>query len=96
MPVVDALASEFADQVTFLAIAGRASLDATTPRAAQLLPSGHVLWSLDESVWETYGVFGQPVTFLISADDVLLDQTFGFRGEAEIRANVDRLLGTLG
>ena len=94
MPVVDAIAPDYADEVTFLAVAGRAPLDATTERAAELLPSGRVLWGLDESIWETYGVFGQPVSFAISADMTIVGQWFGLRSDADIRATLDALAAT--
>jgi len=55
------------------------------------MTSGHMLWSLDESVWEAYEVFGQPVTFLLSADDVIVDQWYGLRSESEIRSALDDL-----
>jgi hypothetical protein len=55
-----------------------------------------MLWSLDESVWESYDVFGQPVTFAISADKVIVDQWFGVRDEGQIRATLDILASTAG
>lgn len=79
--------------MTFLAVAGRASLEATTPRAAQLMTSGAMSWSLDESIWEAYEVFGQPVTFLISADDHVVGEWYGLRSEADIREALDHLAG---
>lgn len=91
MPVIDSIAPDYDGEVTFLAVGGRAGLDATTTRAAELMPSGSMLWSLDDSVWESYEVFGQPVTFVISADKVIVDQWFGVRNEAEIRATLDTL-----
>ncbi len=94
MPVVDSIATDYSDDVTFLAVAGRASLDATTPVAEQLLTSGSVSWGLDEAIWEAYEVFGQPVTFLISADDYVVGQWFGQRSESDIREALDHLAGT--
>jgi len=91
LPVIDSIAPDYDGEVTFLAVGGRAGLDATTTRAAELMPSGSMLWSLDDSVWESYEVFGQPVTFVISADKVIVDQWFGVRNEAEIRATLDTL-----
>ena len=93
MPVVDAIAPDYEGDVTFLAIAGRSSLDATTVRAAELLQSGVVSWSLDESIWETYQVFGQPVTFAISAGGAVVDSWFGLRDQSEIRTVLDGLAG---
>lgn len=96
MPVVDAIASDYADEVTFVAVAGRASLEATAPVAEQLMPSGNMLWGLDESVWETFGVFGQPVTFVISADDVIVSSWSGLRNAEDIRQTLDQFAGTAG
>lgn len=93
MPVIESIAAEYQDEVTFLAVAGRSSLDATTARANELIPSGNVLWTLDESIWEAYDVFGQPVTFAISHDDVIVETWFGLRNEAEIRSVLDALAG---
>ena len=81
--------------MTFLAVAGNgSSLDATTARAAQLIPSGNVLWTIDDSVWDAYGVGYQPVTFAISHDDVVVETWFGRAGEADIRRVLDQLAGT--
>ena len=96
MPVIDAIAPDYDGEVTFLAVGGRAGLEATTSRAAELMPSGSMLWSLDDSVWESYDVFGQPVTFAISADKVIVDQWFGVRDEGQIRATLDILASTAG
>ena len=94
MPVVEALAGSYGDDVTFLAIAGRSSLDATTAVANQLIPSGDVLWTLDESIWEAYQVFGQPVTYVVSAGGAVVDSWSGLRSESEIRGVLDELAGT--
>ena len=94
MPVVESIAADYQGEVTFLAVAGRAGLDATTARANELIPSGNVKWTLDESIWEAYEVFGQPVTFLISHDDVLVANWFGLAAEADIRDALDQLAGT--
>jgi len=96
LPVVDSIAPDYDGEVTFLAIGWKGSLEATERRAAELMPSGKVLWALDESVFETYEVFGQPVTFAISADKVIIDQWFGIRNEGEIRATLDILASTAG
>jgi hypothetical protein len=94
LPVIDTIAPDYEGEVTFLAMGGRSGLDATTARAAELMPSGSMLWSLDDAVWESYEVFGQPVTFAISADKVIVDQWSGVRNEAEIRATLDILATT--
>jgi len=94
LPVVESIAADYQGEVTFLAVAGRAGLDATTVRANELIPSGNVKWTLDESIWEAYEVFGQPVTFLISHDDVLVANWFGLQAEADIRDALDQLAST--
>ncbi len=94
MPVVESIAADYQGDVTFLAVAGKASLDATAARANELIPSGNIVWTLDESIWEAYEVFGQPVTFLISHDDVLVANWFGLSAEADIRSALDQLAGS--
>jgi hypothetical protein len=96
LPVIDSIAPDYEGEVTFLAVGGRSGLDATTARAAEFMPSGSMLWNLDDSVWETYEVFGQPVTFAIAANKVIVDQWFGVRNQAEIRATLDILVATAG
>ena len=92
MPVVDAIATEYAGDVTFLAVAGRASFDASAPVAEALMPSGNIQWGLDESLWEAFEVFGQPVTFAISHDGVIVDNWYGLRDGTEIRDILDGLV----
>ena len=95
MPVIEAIAADYQGQVTFLAVAGNgSSLDATTARANDLIPSGNVKWTIDDGVWNTYGVGYQPVTFAISHDKVVVAEWFGAAGEADIRDVLDQLAGT--
>jgi hypothetical protein len=91
LPVVDTVAADYLDDVTFLAVAGRAGLDRTASRAAELF-SSNLIWGLDDSVWELYGVFGQPFTLLITGDDRVVDQWFGALPEAELRTRIERLV----
>ena len=91
MPVVDAIASDYQDEVSFLAVAGRAGLDRTTTVAQQLL-SDNVPWGLDESIWELYGVLGQPFTVLVTGDDRIVGSWFGLLPEEDIRAQLDALV----
>jgi len=93
LPAVDGIATEYGGDVTFLAVAGRSGLAATEAAAARLMPSGAMSWTLDESIWETYEVFGQPVTFAISANGVVVDSWFGLRDDGEIRGVLDQLVG---
>ena len=94
MPVVDAIATEYADEVTFLAPAWKGTLEATTARANQLLPSGVIRWGLDseEAVFQAFGVPYQPVTVLIAADGTIFESWAGFREEAGIRQSLDALV----
>ena len=94
MPVLDALSGEYSDQVTFVGVAGRSDLGATTARAAELMPSGNILWGLDGEmgIWEAYGVRSQPVTVLITSRGEIIDAVFFLADENAIRAKIERLI----
>lgn len=70
-------------------MAGRSAFDRTAARAAELF-SDNLAWGLDESIWELYGVFGQPYTVVID-QGVIVDEWFGLRSEDEIRSRLDSL-----
>ena len=91
MPVVDEVAADYLDEVSFVAVAGRADFDRTADRAGELF-STNLMWGLDESIWEAYGVFGQPFTVLISGDDRIVDSWFGTLPEDEMRSRLDGLV----
>jgi hypothetical protein len=95
LPVVAEISTDYQDEVTFLAVAGRGELDATTERAAELFGE-RLLWGLDDSVWDLYGVTGQPMTLLITGDDRVVQRWPGLLDETEIRDNLDRLVATAG
>ena len=90
MPVVDEVAVDYEDDVRFVAVAGRSSLEDTAAEADALF--SRLDWGLDDSIWDLYGVFGQPVTFLITGSDVTVDTWAGALGEDEIRARLDSLV----
>lgn len=90
MPVVDAVAADYLDDVTFLAVAGKSDLDRTAARANDLL-TGNLQWGLDDSIWDLYGVPGQPATVLV-VDGVIVDQWFGAAPEDLLRERLDRLV----
>lgn len=94
LPVVDALAGEYGDEVAFVAPAWKGSFDATAERAAELLPSGRVRWGLDadEDIFAAYGVPYQPATVLIASDGTVMEGWLGARGESEMRQAIERLL----
>ena len=84
------MAADYLDDVTFLAVAGKADMPRTSARAAELI-SGNLLWGLDDSIWDLYGVPGQPATVLV-ADGVIVDQWFGALPEDVLRERLDRLV----
>lgn len=98
MPVVDQLAADYADEVTFLAIAWRGSLDDTRSRAESIMPSGLIRWGLDadESIFEAYGVPYQPVTVLVTHDKIVKTEWPGLKAEDEMRAEIEALIATSG
>ena len=98
MPVVDALAAEYADRIDFVAPAWRSSFQLTEQRAQELFLSGEIKWGLDEtrSIFALYGVPYQPVTFLIAADKTIVEAWPGLRGEEELRAAIENLLAVSG
>lgn len=98
MPVIDDLAAEYGDRVDFVAPAWKASSSATAERAAELLPSGKVMWGLDadQVVFAAYQVPYQPVTVLITHDRVIFDSWLGARAEEEMRQAIETLLDLAG
>jgi len=90
LPVVDSLIPDYEDAVRSIGVAGRAGYDETAARAEELLDN--LEWGLDQSVWDLYGIRGQPVSLLITGNDVVVDQWFGALDEAEIRAKLDQLV----
>ncbi|MFV1970743.1 MAG: TlpA family protein disulfide reductase [Acidimicrobiia bacterium] len=90
MPVVDQVANDYLDDIDFVAIAGRGSLDATRDVADGLF-SDNLMWGLDNSVWDLYGVRGQPTSLLVS-DGVVVDLWFGQMPASEMRERLDNLV----
>ena len=90
MPVIDAVAPDYADTVEFVAVAGQSDFNATKERADELL--SNVPWGLDDAIWDLYGVRGQPVSYLITGSDVVVGNWFGAAGEEELREALDELV----
>lgn len=94
MPVVDAIAKDYADRVSFVAVAWKGTLEDTAQRAAELMPSGTIKWGLDEKeeIFARYAVPYQPVTILIDAGKVVVQSWRGPRQAESIRAALDELV----
>jgi len=88
--VIDRVANDYQQDIVFLAVAGRGYLGTTQERAASLF-GDNLLWGLDDSVWATYGVTGQPTSLLVS-DGVVVDFWFGTIGEDGMRERLDNLV----
>lgn len=98
MPVVDGLAAEYSDRVDFVAPAWKSSFELTQERAAEVMPSGHIMWGLDaeQEVFGLYGVPYQPVTVLIAGDKTVVESWDGLRADEEIRESLERLIALSG
>lgn len=84
------MANDYLDEVTFLAVAGKGTMEATAEEASTLF-SDNLNWGLDESIWDLYGVPGQPATVLI-AQGVVVDMWFGETSAEFLRERIDRLI----
>jgi hypothetical protein len=91
LPVVDKVAADYQDDIVFLAVAGRAGESETAARAGELF-SDRLLWGLDDGIWDLYGVPYQPVSVLISGNDVIVDGWAGALGEEALRQRLDDFL----
>ena len=98
MPVIDKLAAEYSDRIDFVAPAWKGTFEATSQRAAEVLPSGAVMWGLDEAqaIFELFGVPYQPVTVLIAHDDTVVEAWPGVRSEEEIRQALENVIALAG
>lgn len=96
MPVIDKVSADYADQVSFLAVAWRGTEGDTRDEAAQLIPSGRIQWGLDDSeeIFGLYGIPYQPASVLITHDGIVFDEWAGAVGEDELRSQLDALVAT--
>lgn len=90
LPVIDEVANDYLDDIAFVAVAGRGDLGATRERAPTMF-SDNLQWGLDDSIWNLYGVPGQPSSVLI-VDGVIVDKWFGALGDVELRKRFDNLV----
>jgi hypothetical protein len=94
LPDVDALAEEYSDRIDFVAPAWKGSSQATLAAANTYLPSGHVMWGLDEDedIFQKYGIPYQPVTILIASDQTVVADWAGLKSEEELRNILEMLI----
>jgi hypothetical protein len=94
LPVVDRLATEYAEEVAFVAPAWKGTAEDTAERAAEILPSGNVQWGLDagEEIFSAYAVPYQPVTVLVTGSGMIFDRWAGALEEAELRERIEALV----
>jgi hypothetical protein len=81
-----------------VAPAWKSTFELAEERAAELMPSGKIMWGLDpeEEIFSLYGVPYQPVTVLIAADKTVVDAWAGVRAEDQIRSALDHLISLTG
>jgi sulfur transfer complex TusBCD TusB component (DsrH family) len=76
-------------------VAGRGDFESSAAVAADLL-SDNVAWALDETIWELYGIRGQPASVMITGDDILVEGWYGALGEDALREKFDYLVSLSG
>ena len=91
MPVIDAVASDYQDTVTFLAVAGRSTPEASEARVGDWFSPDRILWGYDDALWDVYGIPYQPISVLITSDGYEVDRIFGPASEEELRTALDDL-----
>ena len=88
------MAEEYEGRVRVVAPAWKSNLSNTARVAGDLLPSGQVMWGLDEAedIFSAYGVGYQPAGAIVAADGSLVVTWPGARDVGEIRDTLDTLL----
>jgi len=92
LPVIDAVAPDYQDEITIVAVAGRSTPEASANRVGDWFSPDRLLWGYSDDVWTLYGIPGQPVSVLITSDGFEVDRWFGAVGESELRNSLDQLL----
>lgn len=92
--MLEKLAQEYGERMTFLAPAWRSTLERTRMEANKLIPSGAVKWGLDdgEEIFSAYGVPYQPVTVLVTKSKKIADIVGGAGTEEQLRSQIEDLL----
>ena len=73
-------------------MAGSSTPERSAERVGVWFSPDRLLWGYSDDLWELYAIPYQPVSVLISSDDVVVDRWFGAVGEAELRRALDRLV----
>ncbi len=94
--MIDAVASDYQDRVTFVAVAQNSTPEASAARVGDWFSPDRLLWGYSDEIGPWYGVRGQPVSFLITSDGKVAATWFGGIPEADIRAELDFLLEVSG
>jgi len=92
LPVIDDVATDYLEDVEFVALAWKASFEKTKERAEDLF-SDNLNWGLDEDhdVFGLYGIPGQPASVIVYRG-VVVDAWFGAIGEEELRDRLDAVV----
>jgi hypothetical protein len=90
--VIDAVASDYLQSVTFVAVAQNSSPEASARRVGDWFSPARLLWGYSDEIGPSFGVRGQPVSLLITGDDFIVDRWSGSLPEPEIRARLDALV----
>jgi hypothetical protein len=85
LPVIDAVASDYQDTVTFLAVAGRSTPEASQQRVGVWFSPDRILWGYSDELWDLYGVPYQPVSVLITSDGYEVNRWYGEASEESLR-----------
>lgn len=93
-PEIADVASRYADQVTLFGVAGRGELDAMADFVSDTGTEAitHVA-DLDGSIWNSYGIYGQPA-FAFIDDDGTVEVFVGSMGGDALAERVDALIAT--
>ena len=94
--MIDAVASDHQDSVTFVAVAQNSTPEASEARVGVWFSPDRMLWGYSDEIGPLYGARGQPVSVLITSRGKIAAQWFGQRPEPELRAEIDRLIALSG
>lgn len=91
--MIDAVASDYLDDIGFVAVAQNSSEEASRDRVGAWFSPDRLLWGYSDEIAALFGVRGQPVSVLISEHGRVVDGWYGPLPEDQIRAKLDALAG---